>query len=158
MTRTPVLLIAALSLALSLFSPALEAQTIYKWVDENGTVHYGERPPEGVEAEPVSVSSPKVGTSQPNETYTDPGAAAQRRAREAEEQQQQIDLIAEQQGEAARIAAACESHRKRLEELVPRPKILLQNEDGTSRMLGDEERLQMIEESRQFIEEYCGDS
>jgi len=31
------------------------AQTIYKWVDDDGTTHFAARPPQGVDAEPTSI-------------------------------------------------------------------------------------------------------
>jgi glutaredoxin len=33
--------------------PAADAQTIYRWVDGNGRVQYGEKPPPGVQSRPV---------------------------------------------------------------------------------------------------------
>lgn len=156
MTRPLQGTLAALALALVL--PAFAAQTIYKWVDEDGTVHYGERPPEGVAAEPVNVRSPRVGTSEPNATFSDPQALADAKQEQQEQLQQLAEQRAQQEEEAKRLAAACDAQRARLAEMIPRAKILLQNPDGTTRMLGDEERQQMIDESQKFVDENCQDN
>ena len=41
---------------LALFSVGAGSE-VYKWVDDEGNVHYGDSPPENVEAEPVHVES-----------------------------------------------------------------------------------------------------
>jgi len=37
---------------------ATAQQTVYKWVGEDGVVHFGESPPEGVEAERITTDTP----------------------------------------------------------------------------------------------------
>ena len=143
------------ALAMVTTSP-LTAETIYKWVDETGTVHYGERPPEGVDAELVSVTSGRSSDNEDPYAETRATQAAQKQA-EAERMVEASAALEQQQQEQARIEAACAAQKSRLEQLIPRSKILLQNPDGTSRMLGDQERLDMIEESQKFVEENCKD-
>lgn len=154
MSRTLLTLAALLMVA---GSPAFAADTIYKWVDEQGTVHYGERPPEGVDAVEVLVSqvSERDPADNPYASATtadpdQPSVAQQRREERAER-------IEQQRQEDARLGAACQAQRARLEQLVPRSKVILQNADGTSRMLDDDERLAMIEEAQTFVDENCQD-
>lgn len=40
-----------------ILAPASAQQTVYKWVDENGVVHFGESAPAGVDAEVVTTSA-----------------------------------------------------------------------------------------------------
>lgn len=132
---------------------SVHAETIYKWTDAQGTVHFGERPPEGVQAELVSI------TTRSDPSTNDPYAAARKnlqtpaeaRAQQAE-QAKQWEL---ERQEAERMAAACAAQRARLQELIPRSRVLLQNPDGTSRMLTDGERQDMIDESQNFVDENC---
>lgn len=42
-----------------LMSVGLEAGTVYRWVDENGKVHYSDRPREGGDAETVELDEPQ---------------------------------------------------------------------------------------------------
>ena len=51
-TTTTILILAA---ALAVCAPAADAQQVYRWVDENGVVHFGDRAPEGVQATPLRV-------------------------------------------------------------------------------------------------------
>ena len=153
LTNTVALAVAALALAAA--TPTL-AETIYKWVDESGTVHYGERPPEGVDAELVTVTTAK--SRDGDDPYAETRAQqAEQKEAEAERMVEASAALEQQQQEQARLEAACAAQKSRLEQLIPRSKILLQNPDGTSRMLGDDERLAMIEESQTFVDENCPD-
>ncbi|MEM1411132.1 MAG: DUF4124 domain-containing protein [Pseudomonadota bacterium] len=133
------------------------ADTIYKWVDERGTVHYGERPPEGVQAELVTVKA------MPPQSADDPYAGARRSANADEpsaaeqNREERAERIEAERQEAERLTAACAAQRSRLEQLVPRTNILVQNPDGTSYRLDDNERLSMIEESQTFVDDNCAD-
>ncbi|MEE4173223.1 MAG: DUF4124 domain-containing protein [Xanthomonadales bacterium] len=153
LTKAVAVALATLALATT---PPILAETIYKWVDESGTVHYGERPPEGVDAELVTVTTAKPRSGD------DPYAATrtqqtEKKEAEAERMVEQTAAIEQRQQEQARLEAACAAQKSRLEQLIPRSKVLLQNPDGTSRMLGDDERLAMIEESQKFVDENCPD-
>lgn len=47
-------------LLVCLLAPAFaEAQQVYRWVDEDGTVHYSDRPREGAESEKVELDDPQ---------------------------------------------------------------------------------------------------
>ncbi len=154
MKRSLLNTIAVLALAVT---PPLMADTIYKWVDESGTVHYGERPPEGVDAVPVSVGS--SGSVSGGDPYAETRAAqAAQKASAAERMTETGAAMEQQQQDQERLAAACAAQKARLEQLIPRPKVLLQNPDGTTRMLGDQERLDMIEESQKFVDQNCPDN
>jgi len=47
-------------------------QTVYKWVDEDGVAHFGELPPEGVEAQRVTMDAPPS-PPRPAPSAADPG-------------------------------------------------------------------------------------
>lgn len=48
-------------LALMLVFSAVASAEIYKWTDENGQVHFGDRPTESVKAETVEIREQKTG-------------------------------------------------------------------------------------------------
>jgi hypothetical protein len=153
MKRSILFAFAALALAMT---PPLLADTIYKWVDESGTVHYGERPPQGVDAELVTVASARKERGE--DPYAETRAAqAEQKEADAERMVEASAAYEQQQQDEARLQAACAAQKARLEQLIPRSKVLLQNPDGTSRMLGDDERLAMIDESQKFVDENCPD-
>ena len=50
--------ILAMCIALMFLAVGIEAQqTVYKWVDEDGVVHFGQSPPAGVEAERITTAA-----------------------------------------------------------------------------------------------------
>lgn len=49
-------------LALMLVFSAVASAEIYKWTDENGQVHFGDRPTESVKAETVEIREQKTGS------------------------------------------------------------------------------------------------
>lgn len=134
------------------FAPPAVAETVYKWVDENGTVHFGQRPPEGVDATAVNVSPNSAGLvaerTPDNTPDLQPSVAQQQRDERGEKARAM-------QQEAELMAAACEAQRSQLMRLEPRTRVLVRDPDGSTRMLDDEERLKAIEEARSFIEENC---
>jgi hypothetical protein len=89
-------------------TPAL-AQ-VYKWVDEKGVTHYGERPPQGRKASevPHKLGSPGGRSSAP------PDAARQSSAPQA-------DATAEQRQETARREEQCRQQRELLARLKQSP-------------------------------------
>lgn len=134
------------------FAPPVPAETVYKWVDEKGTVHFGERPPEGVEATAVNVSPKSAGLvpeRTPDTTQDQQPSVAQQQRDERSEKAQAM------QQEAELMAAACEAQRSQLMRLEPRTRVLVRDPDGSTRMLDDDERLKAIDEARTFIEENC---
>jgi glutaredoxin len=64
-----------LLLLLTLAAGAAAAQTIYRWTDDRGKVHYGNEPPRSVRAQPIadrvnSVSLPAAQSAAPGSTKT----------------------------------------------------------------------------------------
>ena len=148
MRRAPLLATAILILA-----TAAQAG-IYKWVDENGQVHYGERPPAGAEYRTVAPAPPPA-SSAPEEKQrlekTQEFLDTSRKAREEAKTK-----AAAEKAEAERRKKNCAAARKNLEILtyatgrkrIPGP-------DGVARKLTEEERQARMAEARKQIEKYC---
>ena len=86
-------------LALALFSLGA-GPDIYKWVDDEGNVHYGDSPPENVVAERVQIESRPAGETEPS---------GSKRLEEAQERYQRL----EQQREARAAAREEEEQLRR---------------------------------------------
>lgn len=132
------------------------AEDIYRWVDESGTVHFGERPPEGVDATRVEVREsgaapqPAPATAQaPADVQTPAKSVAQQRREERAKRRE------EQQAEQAFLDAKCEAMRQQLAAVEPHVRVIVTTEEGESRRLDDAERLEMIDEAKTFIAENC---
>ncbi len=131
---------------------------VYRWVDENGVVHFGDRPDGQIEAELVDIqvskgsepdTSPALDSADPGQpSEPEPSLAQQRRDERAAKRLE----AAEQE---AGLAQPCETARQRVASLEPSPKVLVQNEDGTVYRLDDEKRLEVLADAKAFIAKNC---
>ena len=141
------------------------AETIYRWVDAEGIVHFAYRPPEGVKAEtvgigpaapvstaPVSPDAPAAGGAADSDDTPprepEPSYAQQRRDERAEKRQQKA-------AEQKKIGAQCEAMRHQLAATEPNPRVIVPTPGGGSRRLDDEERLELVNEAKAFIKKNC---
>jgi len=123
---------------------------IYKYVDEDGTVHYVDRPTGAESEERVTVAT---ATSQP-------------RARDTSEQpdwrerrQQRLDDRAErakERADAAERAEICEKYRARLVTYSDDRRLFRLDENGERVYLSAEEIAEAREQVQRQIDENCG--
>ncbi|MDX1459837.1 MAG: DUF4124 domain-containing protein [Xanthomonadales bacterium] len=153
-------------IALVLTAPAAASGQIYRWVDDNGTVHFSHIVPDGVNAVPVGVrpntvdtvsSAPRSQANPPATAETPEGSEAsemtpaeQRRARWAEQRQEQAE-------ERARRQRECALMRRQKEFLEPSPRVMIEDDEGNVTRLPDEERLAGLREANAFLAEHCSD-
>lgn len=129
------------TLALLLASPGLMASTVYKWVDEEGVVHYGTRAPTGKEA---SSFTPKTGHSEPVKYDTqNPETEGQNTEEQTQKRVAQPD------------PERCEAARNNLKALNNFGRIRVRTEDGGTAYLTEEEQQKRIAEAEKVIEEAC---
>lgn len=141
-------MILACSVLLALSTGATAGQ-IYKWVDDQGNVHFGSQPPEGQNSTQVNpnISHPKT-PSAPAPTAVEEGAE--------DAEQKAIDEkvkkdVAKQEAERKKY---CETVRNNLAQLKNNPRVLTE-ENGQTRRLTEEERQSRIAESEKAIETTC---
>ncbi len=118
----------------------VSANEIYRWVDENGVVHYTDRPREGAERLTIRTASP----STPARTVSAPRG-------------KQGELMAEPDADqTAEIRAAnCTSARERLARLQRAPRLYREGEDGARLYLDDDERTLVLAEAQELVESWC---
>ena len=143
---------------------SLAKDEVYRWVDENGVVHFGDRADGQAGAEQVDIQVSRDNSSSPYPTTEsadpvqqaepqpepepEPSYAQQRRDERAAKRQE-----AREKQEA--IAARCEQSRQRVAKLEPTPRVLVRHEDGTVDRLDDNRRLEILAEAKNYIAEYC---
>ncbi|MFZ5722055.1 MAG: DUF4124 domain-containing protein [Pseudomonadota bacterium] len=136
--RFPLFTAALLGMALT--TPA--GAEIFKWVDEKGVTHYGEKAPEGVAPAKVKVSDTTSSDAEDEIKRLEDRRAASR----AEAQAPKGGAASPSEKTPAandtrtRNTTACEQHRKNLEALQSGKRIRLVGEDGKARALDDETR------------------
>ena len=139
-----------LALAVVLGAAAAHAQ-VYRWVDEQGKVHYGERPPSGAKATPVEgkLAAP------PGAPKAAPDAAQQER----EFQRRRIEreqAEGREQTAAEKAKQQCERDRSRLAQLRSARRVSGGvDEKGNLRYLSDAERADAIASQEAAVARTC---
>ncbi|WP_371186326.1 DUF4124 domain-containing protein [Thalassotalea maritima] len=109
--------------------------TVYRWVDKQGVVHYGQHEPDHNEYVELSVT-----------TESSPTVA-------------KLDPVNKQRGNGAQasdaIARQCDISRQNLRTLQQFKVVQMVDENGKTRRLSEMERQQRIELSEREVEVYC---
>ncbi|GEM_PF-1204302 len=136
---------------------------IYQWTDENGTVHFGELPPPGVDAKAVEVA-PAPAVSTPAYRESDSGgadagaegeAAMTPGAKARAERQARAEQAAAAASEREAMESLCARAREQVINLESRPNVLVDDGSGGTRRLPDEERLEMLADAKAFVADNC---
>lgn len=144
--------LVGLALGLALAAP-LQADEIYKWVDEEGVTHYSQQPPPSGDAARVGVDRP-------------PDEEIERERQEMEETGERLDARREERREAEQQARKeagereereerCADLRSSLKKLTENRRLLVPDGEGDVRRMGEEERQERVAERRRQIEEEC---
>lgn len=140
----------AVAVLLLLAAVGADAQ-VYRWVDEQGKVHYGERPPGGTRASPVEdkIATPP-GTAKPKTDAAQQERDFQRRRIEREQQE------AREQKAGEKSKQACERERSRLATLRSARRVTAGVDDkGDRRYLSDAERADSIRTQEDAVARAC---
>jgi hypothetical protein len=136
--------LAALLLALAI--PAAWAQ-VFKWVDENGRVHYGEKPPPGAKANAVKPPADAPNTpAQPQDLQSQELEFRGRQIKKREDEARQAQ-------EEANRQAYCNNAKERLANAEQA--VLYRREKGERVFLSDAEQKAEIENRRAAVTRYC---
>lgn len=123
-----------------------------KWVDEQGKVHYSDRPPVGVEATPVRAAPTPAGAPAPSKSYVEREAEL-RKARQS--QTEATERSALQQANAEIEKANCNAAQQTLRSLQQEGRIVEFDAQGERRYLEDDERQRRIAEAQADIGKSC---
>jgi hypothetical protein len=130
----------------------VEAQDkkMYSWTDENGTVHFSDKPTEGQNVQEIDIpqSAPPVSANPYQEVDTAPSAAEQRR--------EEIALKNEEnQVNRAEKNAECSSWQSEVEQLEPNRRVFYTNDKGETERMDDVERTDRVAELKAQIARNC---
>ena len=133
---------------------AVDAAKIYKWVDENGQIHYSSQKPPGQKVESVKVKKgPKViekAKQESNDATTD----------EAQSQEDaEAEALAKEQlakADAVNNKRLCEQARKNIAALNATVRVTKVDEKtGQTVRMSDDERLNAMKKAQQAVKEFC---
>lgn len=141
-------------MALTLGSGAM-ASEIYKWTDDNGDIHYGDRP-SGVATEQVlamTYNRTNSGSVQKRVKARVDATTARDDARAEEAASEQE--AAENAAIAAERERKCERSRTRLETYLQSRRLYRTDDNGERVYLDDEQRLEARGKAEQQVSEFC---
>ena len=161
--RPGLLAVCALTGLVWIASPAAMATEVHTWTDDSGVVHFSDSPRASGESETIEVEdiySPGTtdayaapepassdGVSPANDESIHSAAQARRDKLAAERKERR-----ETQAETERL---CGLHEDRLARVEPARRVMMTDENGEMVRLDDDQRMAMVEESRDFIQENC---
>lgn len=152
MSRYALILVTAAALAAT---GAAVAGEIYKWTDENGTVHYVDRPTGDPSEERVAVLSNRTDSGSVKASVE---ARRERVAArdEAKAQKAEAQKVAEQeQADKEKRQADCQMYRDRLEGFLQAPRLYREDDSGERVYLDDEQILATRQKVQDQIQETC---
>lgn len=146
----PYVRIAFWSLIACLIAPAVHSE-IYKWTDENGRIHYGDRP-ENTDSETIEVKPaplPDKGTEEHKEK--------QRKLLEVidEQREENKQKQAEVKKEKEQRKINCEKSKKYYESVKTASGLYQKGEDGDVVFLSHEERVSAEMKAKAEMEHWC---
>jgi len=125
---------------------------IYRWVDEKGATHYGERPPQGAKAREVEdklANPPGANAPTPTEDWQDKDREFRQRQIEAGQAQEKKEQ------EAQRRRAMCNEQRDLLARLRQAGRTYHLNEQGERVYDDDAEREKAVARQEKLVAQYC---
>lgn len=152
-TRTLVTL--SICLMLGMVNAGAE---VYRWVDDKGKVHYGDRPKDS-QSETVNVKpAPKIGTLEKPSGNTDWRKIQEDMVRSYDEQQtekqKQQEQKAEQQKKLAKLKKECEKNQATYE-TFDRRRHYTESPTGEKMYLSEEETRKYKSDLESWLNEYC---
>ncbi len=142
----------------SLSSAAL-ASEIYKWTDDDGNVHYGDRPTGAVAAD-ERVETVAIASRRTDSARVSAGIEA-RQEREAARQETRMaaakaeEEAAKQQADAETRAQKCQQYRARLEKFVTSRRLYRVDDAGERSYLDEVQMQEARAKVQQQVEDYC---
>lgn len=136
---------------LLLFSSALLAAPVYKWVDAQGITHFSAEPPANQKAESLNTNSfqPKVPEKTAAQIATEEAQASAKTQAEVDREVRK-KIIEEE----AALKKYCNDIRHNLAQLENNPRVMAQV-DGKPTRLREEERQARMTEIKNTIKERC---
>lgn len=156
--RTGILLLPLITGTLAIAVPdSPGADEIYRWVDDDGIVHFTDSA-EGVpDAEIIDIRSTPPKQSQSLVVAAEGKATSEAPAESYAQQRRDERTEARRQAaeERQQIEANCQDARERIATLEPSPRVQIKGEDGTITRLDDDKRLELLDDAKSYIGRNC---
>ena len=152
-TRQLITGIAAIAISVS---TGAFADEIYKWTDEDGNVHYEDRPSGAPSEQQLQFSYNRTNSTALQERV-DKQRDTDSTRREAREEAEAAKLsAAEERAAAEQKLAQCQSYRANLKTMLESRRVYRQDEAGERVYLDDAQRSEARAQAEKLIKETCG--
>ncbi len=160
MVRISQVLSAFLMAGLAAFAGA---ETVYKWVDSSGQVHYTDLPPRQDGARILGVYQQEAGTVEGDETgdYTEEGDTGEPPAQDPEAPRTAEPPVSEEAIAAVKADAAkakveqCKAAQDRYQRYIDSRRLFRETPDGKRVYLTDQELTEARARAKQAVDDYC---
>ena len=154
-TLTAVLLLAGLAA-----SGSVMASNIYKWVDAEGNIHYGDRPTGAAVASTTPVEQVAIASRRTDKAQVDAGVEArlERQTQRSESRTAAADAkkeAEELQAKADERARKCTTYRERLEKFTNSRRLYRVDDSGEREYLDDSQMDEARALVQKQVQDYC---
>lgn len=134
-------------------APAMSsAASVYKWTDEEGVTHFGDRQPSGQQSESVSIRTGKRSEGNRQSPQEQVKALEEQESEQAEQKEES----AADEARRKQREANCETARSNLSILQRNSRIRVE-EDGEQRYLAEDEIEEQRKKFEEIADENCGE-
>ncbi len=156
LTSTSRMILSLFSLLLLYSTPGMSA--IYKWVDEQGNVHYSSERPADNSSEKMDVQfhAPKD-----TSTYKRPGQKEAATEQATDEKTPADKPAAEEEkkpmtaAEKKRLAAACQQARQQLATMKAKAQVRVRDKDGNTSFLSQQQKESRVKQMQDAVAKKC---
>lgn len=136
-----------------LLTPLAGHAELYRWTDEQGQVHFGDKPPDDKPADSMDMPTARELGSDQETRSRQQRIQRQMQVNEERAQQQRAEQRKRKQQRAREMARPCRDARTRLRRMNGR--IVFRKEDGSVEDVTMDELARRKKETRQWIEKNC---
>lgn len=148
------LLVLFAAFALTIGSGAM-ASDIYKWVDDQGNVHYGDRPSGNDNTEVVALTYQRANPGAVKRGTAAQGELAESLKDKRAAREEEKNAAAEQAAAAEAKQKRCDTYRARLEKFVQSRRLYREDESGERVYLDEDETIAARQKLEELIAENC---
>ena len=137
---------------------AVAKNEVYRWVDENGVVHFGDQPDGNSDAEPVKIDENSNNNITPVTNPPPAPTSEQLEPKPSYAQQQRDEREKRRKEEAEKkevMTAMCEEQQQLVAGLEPATRVMVEQPDGSVSRMDDNERIERLNAAKTFIAENC---
>lgn len=154
-------IIKNLAFLLIIFFSTQAAAAVYKWVDAEGNVHYGQQRPSDAQSEKMDVERYAPDSSS---TYKRPGSKTENTGNEQNAEDKPADASKDPDKDAKkpetleekkRRLAACASARKNLATMQSIGRIRSKDESGNLTYMSQEQKEAKMKQLRDMVKQHC---